>query len=190
MRVAAESLRIALIASQAALLVWMVASGLWRRLPLWCAWLASEVVSRVLFRPTGGYWHSMWLPLQPTVLFLLVAAAIEARWQAQTRLYTLGVAALMLAPASISLDLSHMAGLRLLVHAGVAVALLGCDGSTTALWHARVMAILAATTAAAGWVPATGVQWWRMRVLYMAVALACTATWAVLFTRSSNPRTS
>ncbi len=187
LRFAAESLRIALIASQCALLAWMIWSGLWRKLPLWCAWLASEVVSRAIFAPAGGYWHHIWLPMQPTILFLLAAAAVEARWQSESLSTGVAAAALCIAPAAVVLDLRETATLRLLLHAGVSMALIDSGGSTTARWHARIMATMAACTAALGWLPATGSAWWRMRVLYLSVAIGCTVAWGVLFTRREDP---
>ncbi len=187
LRFASESLRISLIASQCALLAWMIWSGLWRKLPLWCAWLASEAVSRAIFAPAGGYWHHVWLPLQPTILFLLAAAAVEARWQSESLSTGVAAAALCIAPAAVVLDLRETAALRLLLHAGVSMALIQAGGSTTASWHARIMATLAAFTAALGWIPDTGAAWWRMRVLYLAVSITCTVAWGVLFTRREAP---
>ena len=77
----AELLRWLLIALQCALLVYMAASGLWRRLPLWCLWMAAEALSRVPFTPHGNYWHLVWVPMQPALMLLLIAAAAEAWWQ-------------------------------------------------------------------------------------------------------------
>ncbi len=185
MKLAAEILRYLLIAEQIALILWMLTSDLWRRLPLWTLWITVECVSRIPFTAGGWYWQTIWRPLQPALLFLLSAAAIEARYHAGESSYAIASAALLVAPIGVGLHLGEIIQLRIGLCAGVACLLYACAGTSTARWHARLLAGLCTATALAGWQPATGTQWWMMRCGYLAVYCAACAGWIWLLTRSA-----
>lgn len=184
MHAAAESLRYILITLQVLLLVHMIQSGLWRRVPFWCAWLACEVFSRALFSPGGNYWHQVWLHLQPVSLLLLAGAAIEARWHAGQRADVFAVAALVVAPVGVGLNLQEVAAFRLAVNFGVLVMLLPCPaGNFTTRWHARILAGLCLAAGLTGWRPATDDAWWAMRVVFLGVYCVACLGWTVVFYR-------
>ncbi len=121
MQVLAELLRCLLISEQIALILWMLTSDLWRRLPIWVLWLTAECISRILFTPGGNYWHMLWRPMQPALLFLLAAAAIEARYHAGESTDAIAFAALLIAPIGIGLHLGEIIQLRIGLCAGVAI---------------------------------------------------------------------
>lgn len=185
MQDAAEILRWALITLQALLVLHMIRSGLWHRLPLFVTWLATDAASRMLFHPSGNYWHLIWLPLQPSLLFLVGAAALEARYQAGLRTDGLAYVSLAISPLSLSLSLPDLITMRWMLHGMLAVVLATASGTFTAIWHARIMATVCAITALSGWIPSTGTQWWMMRVGFLATYCGCCLAWLWLMNRTN-----
>lgn len=185
MQLISEILRLLLVLLQIALIGWVLAADLWRKLPMWTLWLGCEIAMRALFAPGGHYWHWIWLPMQPASLFLLGAAAMECRYHAGESADMVALAALLIAPIGVGMDLQELGTLRVALNAGLAVVLSFCRGSETASQHARIMALVCAATAACGWMPATGAAWWRMRAAYLAVYCVACALWLRLFTREA-----
>ncbi len=187
MAAVAEGFRYILISEQIFLILWMLSSDLWRRLPLWTLWLTVEAISRIPFTPGGNYWHHVWLPLQPALLFLLASSAAEAKYQSSgVRLGAVAAVALCIAPIGVGLQLSELVTMRAWVNFGVAAMLAFSPGSFTARWHARTLSFLAAFTAMLGWIPATGTDWWRMRVGYLGVYCVLCGFWFWLFNRGAD----
>lgn len=181
MRTAAEILRWCLIALQTYLVYWMLRTKLWRRLPIWTAWIAAEAVSRVPFQVSGWYAHHFWRPLQPALMFLLGAAAIEAHYQARRRARVVLAYALAVVPIGLILQLPDLIVMRAWLCAGVCIWLGFAGGHFTSRWHARLLAFVSGAAAVTGWMPATPRSWWLMRVGFLGVySLACVG-WIVLF---------
>ncbi len=180
----AETLRLALVLSQLGLFLWIIASGLGRRVPLWTGWLLGEIVSRALFYPGSSYWHSLWLPLQPALLFLLAGATLEARWHSGLPLPVLGVSALAIAPVSLGSSLPEIITLRLWLSLGCGLLLLSpASGTSTARIHSALLGILSLATGALSLSPVSGTLWWELRALYFGIYLILLACWWVIFTR-------
>lgn len=186
MRTAAEILRWTLIALQAYLVYWMLRTKLWRHLPLWTAWIACEAVSRVPFQVSGWYAHHFWRPLQPALMFLLGAAAIEARWQAGSHPRAVFLYALAVVPIGCILPLPQLIVMRTWTAAVVCVWLaLTYAASDTARWHVRLLAAVAGAMAMLGWMPGSShdALWWQMRAAFLAIDCAACVAWIALFNR-------
>ena len=181
----AEVLRYVLILLQSLLFLFMVISGLWRRLPIWTTWLLLEIASRVPFAPTGYYAHHIWLPLQPALLLMLAAAAIEARYQTsryQANAFVL--AALMVAPFALGMEIRSLIVSRMWITGALALFLVTTTrGTFTARAHSRIFAALCAMTAVFGWMPRKDGAWWTMRAGYLAGYCVICAAWLWLFNR-------
>ncbi len=183
----AETLRLVLVLGQLGLFLWMISSGLVRRVPLWTGWLLGELVSRTLFHPESSYWHSLWLPLQPALLFLLAGATLEARWHSGLPLPVLGVSALAIAPVSLGSSLPEIITLRLWLSLGCGLLLLApASGTSTARWHSVILGILSLATSALSLSPVSGTLWWEFRALYLGLYFVLIVGWWVIFTRLAD----
>jgi hypothetical protein len=98
-------LRWVLAASVLLALLAALVRGWWRRVPVFCCYLAAQLPLLVGYRPESEQWlQRFWVPLEPLVVLLRMGATVEAFWHNSTeRRFLVGMSLSLLAAALVTL---------------------------------------------------------------------------------------